>query len=293
LPFEVQTRDDLVQSADRLRGREEELLALRADMMRLVLDDREFAKWEVSIENVDQAYKDLKISMLDAIFNLQEQQEEAKKTAESLQEIGDTLSSSVLGAIEQVTETGKFVFRDFADSIIRDLLRVLQQQYLQPKMGSWVEAGLKLGLQALGLFAGVNLPAGTTELATASGTSFLTSATGGPLRHGVTLVGEAGPEALVSRGGRGMVFPTSHPLSRAAIRARLPGRQFGGPLPSALLGTTGSLPGEATMTSASGTQRGAVVQNFYIQTPDAASFVKSKGEVQRQMLAAFRSSQRS
>jgi hypothetical protein len=59
------------------------------------------------------------------------------------------------------------------------------------------------------------------------------------------------------------------------------------------MGTTGSDPASATMTSQGQGQGRGVTQIFNIQTPDAHSFMKSKGEISRQMMAAFRASQRS
>jgi hypothetical protein len=77
-----------------------------------------------------------------------------------------------------------------------------------------------------------------------------------------------------------------------AVRARLPGRQFGGTLP----GWT-TAPGETPAaekpampgTVPVGTRAVNIV--FNITTPDATSFLRSQGEIQRAMGQAVRQSQ--
>lgn len=223
--------------------------------------------------------------------------ERVRQDFDLLQEAADTFASSFLEEITRVTEGAAFSFTRFAQSAIRDLTRILQQQFLMPQLASWGQKALGWGLGLLGAAtgaagAGTTLAPGTTALAGASGGSFFGSAVGGPLRSGVTLVGEAGPEAVVSRGGRSVVFPTSHPLTRMAVRAHLPGRQFGGPLPSMMAGSgepqqaeKPAMPGQVP----AGTRGVNII--FNITTPDASSFVRSRGEIERAMGQAVRRSQ--
>jgi hypothetical protein len=278
--------------------------------------------------------------------------EEAQKDFDALQEISASFTRNFLEQIHTVTETGKFAFKDFADSVIQDLLRILQQQFLKPAMEGWIQAGLQLATGVLGGVGGGATGAATGALSAstiAAGGGTIGLQHGGPLRRGVTLVGEAGPEVIAtSRDGRAMVYPTSHPLTRMAVRGQTPGRasggplpqvvmgatgsevmqqaavpvlrrqyggtlpqvvmgatgpdifsqaarpvtrrQFGGPLPSAVMGATGSeVPSQPSATGPG--HVAPVIVNVYAQ--DAASFIKSKGEIQRQMQSAFRSAQRS
>ena len=97
-----------------------------------------------------------------------------------------------------------------------------------------------------------------------------------------------------------MVFPTSHPMTRAAMRsAGVARRQYGGPMPSAVMGGTGSEAAMTTMANgqggngqaATGQGTGNVYMTVYAQ--DAASFQRSRGEIQRSMSNAFKAAQRS
>lgn len=269
-----------------------------------------FSPMDAAMDTLTAATSRWDKSLQTTIETLQVQMPEAVETFTTLVEdkfgtiaaIAGDLTGTILSGLEELTEKGATSFREFADSIIKDLLRVLQQQILAPQMQKWIELGIGAGLKLLGAFggggtaggaalAGSGVLAGGVDLGLgADFGAIVPRAVGGPLRSGLSLVGEAGPEAIVSRGGRSMVFPSSHPISRMAVRAHLPGRQFGGPLPSALMGGTGSEAPSQPAASGPG-QVAPVIVNVYAQ--DATSFLKSKGEVQRQMMAAFRSAQRS
>jgi tape measure domain-containing protein len=218
--------------------------------------------------------------------------EEAKRTKEAFEELADSLTGNVFNAIQDLTERGKLSFKDLATSIISDLTRILQQQFLMPKIASWTEKALEWGLGLLGAATRTPALGGGSPASGAGLEDLMRSQTGGPLRSGVTLVGEAGPEAIVSRGGRAMVFPSSHPISRMAVRAHLPGRQFGGTLPGWT--TAPGEPPEAekpAMPGAVPVGTRAVNIVFNITTPDATSFLRSRGEIQRAMGQAVRQSQ--
>lgn len=311
---ERRTQLDLLRQEDQARAEQQRAVREREqrqertlegamqDFYAQLLGPEQFDRWVIATSDMDEATKRLTLSVMDSTDALRQQQEAAAASAEKLRAVGETLTTSVLSAIEEVTQTGEFSFKKFADSVISDLLRVLQQEYLKPAMEGWVQAGLKLAAGVLGglgggTSAGIGAALSATEaLSTVAGGAVAPSQTGGPLRRGLTLVGEAGPEVIAIRaGGRAMVFPTSHPLTRAAVRDRLPGRQFGGPLPSAVMGSTGSDAAPATMTSGPGANGPGTQGNVYITVyaQDAASFQRSRGEIQRSMRAAFAASQRS
>lgn len=280
-----------------LQERARTLAQLEADKQRILLSPQAFEKWAAGLGVVDEAYKQTLFTMIDTNYALQAQQDEAQRTQEAFEDLADSLTGTVFSAIQELTEKGKLSFKDLATSIISDLTRILQQQFLAPKIAGWTSKALEWGLKLLGVGTGAaglgtSLPAGTTDLAGASGGSFFQSAVGGPLRSGVTLVGESGPEAIMSRAGRAMVFPTSHPLTRMAVRAHLPGRQYGGPLPG-MLGESGqpAVGEQPAMPGAVPVGTRSVVQNFYITTPDASSFMRSRGEIERAMGQAVRRSQ--
>ena len=208
-----------------------------------------------------------------------------------------TFADSFIEEIQRATEEGAFSFTRFADSAIRDLTRILQQQVLSPQLAKWGELALNAGIKLVGGIFGGGAGAGAaanlgTALGGTGGLQF--GQTGGPLRRGLTLVGEAGPEAIATRGGRSIVFPTSHPVTRAAMRsAGVPRRQYGGPLPSAVMGGTGSEMAGTTMSSTGSARERPIIVIMNITTPDAASFVRSKGEIARSFQQAIRGSQRS
>jgi hypothetical protein len=77
-----------------------------------------------------------------------------------------------------------------------------------------------------------------------------------------------------------------------AVRAHLPGRQFGGPLPSAVLGGTGSAPDPGGLGSSRSSQ-GNITVNMTVNMPDAPSFLRSRGEIARQFQAAIATTRRS
>lgn len=225
--------------------------------------------------------------------------ERVKKDFDLLQESADTFADNFLAEINRVTDGAAFSFTRFAESAIRDLARILQQQFVAPQIASWTQKGLEWGLQLLGAAGGAASGAGaagaTANLGTAlGGTGGLQfGAVGGPVRRGLTLVGEAGPEVIASGGGRSMVFPTSHPLTRRAMASSgIARRQYGGPLPEMGLGM-GQEPSseQPAMPGAVPPGQRTVVQNFYITTPDASSFMQSRAAVQRAMAQAVRSSQ--
>jgi lambda family phage tail tape measure protein len=122
--------------------------------------------------------------------------ENAYNYATMAQEVFSTLTSNMTEAINTFVDTGKFSFSNFAESVIKDLIKIqLRMQMMQL---------FSMGMKALGGFGGAS-----------AGPQLLNSyADGGEPPVGVpSLVGERGPELFVpSRAGT--IIP-NHQLSAA------------------------------------------------------------------------------
>lgn len=122
--------------------------------------------------------------------------ENAYNYATMAQEVFNTLTGNMTEAINTFVDTGKFSFSNFAESVIKDLIKIqLRMQMMQL---------FSMGMKALGGFSGFS-----------SGPQLLNSyADGGQPPVGVpSLVGERGPELFVpSRAGT--IIP-NHQLSAA------------------------------------------------------------------------------
>jgi lambda family phage tail tape measure protein len=122
--------------------------------------------------------------------------ENAYNYATMAQEVFNTLTGNMTEAINTFVDTGKFSFSSFAESVIKDLIKIqLRMQMMQL---------FSMGMKALGGFSGFS-----------SGPQLLNSyADGGEPPVGVpSLVGERGPELFVpSRAGT--IIP-NHQLSAA------------------------------------------------------------------------------
>ena len=111
-------------------------------------------------------------------------------------EYADFFSDTILGA----TDIGKRGFKEFADSAIADLQRLLVKQFLAPQLSKLVEQGIGLAAGLFGAGAGVvgGIDLGGTVPTSAGlqiGGAF---ASGGPtLPNRAYLVGEEGPELFV------------------------------------------------------------------------------------------------
>ncbi len=72
-----------------------------------------------------------------------------------LQAVAEEFSQSFLSTIEAAATGGIKSFKAFADSVIMDLARILQRQYLAPALSELIGKGLQAGLSALGLAGGI------------------------------------------------------------------------------------------------------------------------------------------
>ena len=73
---------------------------------------------------------------------LPERTDAAQEPFKVLEDASQRFASTFLDEINRVTKEGAFSFTRFADSVIQDLLRILQQQFLMP----WLEKGIQAGL---------------------------------------------------------------------------------------------------------------------------------------------------
>lgn len=174
-----------------------------------------------------------------------------------LQGVATEFADSFLSSIEQAASGGIKSFKQFADSVIMDLSRILMKTYATPFLSELLTKGIGLGLSFLGGTGGASVGAslGGGELAgtttDASGIpGFIPRAAGGYVMPGrAYTVGEAGSELFVPREA-GTIYPH------------------------------GSGPG------------GGVTVHMTVVTQDAGSFKRSGGEVEAGLLAMLRRAQR-
>lgn len=201
--------------------------------------------------------------------------QEATPLFRGLKEASEDFANSFLSTIEQVTSGGIKSFKQFADSVIQDLLRIAQQKILAPALSQLFNTGLKLAIGALGFAGGGTALQGPTEsgvtLDVATSGSF---ATGGYALAGRSyLVGERGPE-IFTPDVAGQVMP---PRFSQVAQGR---------------GSMANEPGAGGQGNGAG--RGVTVQGplIVIQATDAGSFLQSRGQVDRQALALLQNLQR-
>ncbi len=169
-----------------------------------------------------------------------------------LRNVAEEFSQSFLSSIEAAATGGIKSFKQFADSVIMDLARILQRQYLAPALSKLLDAGISAGITALGLAGGggVSPDLVGANIAATPTIGAPPRAEGGPVMPGkFYTVGERGPELLYA-GGNGQVIPPE---------------QMG---------------------------RGATTVVFNISTPDAGSFRRSSGEIEARMVSALQRAQR-
>jgi lambda family phage tail tape measure protein len=134
--------------------------------------------------------------------------------AENYAKVGKDMFSAVTGAmsnaITQFVESGKFSFKDFAGSVIKDLIRI----QLQAQATALFNKGLKLVMGAIGSYSGGATTMGAGSLEGGEGAlSFavdMTRANGGTVSGGSPyMVGERGAELFIP-GRSGTVIPNNN-----------------------------------------------------------------------------------
>ena len=133
----------------------------------------------------------------------------AQDTEEYGKLAGDMFSSAIgnmNNAIDTFVRTGKFSFKDFAKSVIQDILAmIIKFQAMQLVMA---------GMRGLG-FGNFGLPTGSVTIGSMgspgsalAGSGFMPTAAGGGMIDGPTLVGENGPELFIPQRS-GTVIPNA------------------------------------------------------------------------------------
>lgn len=130
--------------------------------------------------------------------------EDAYNYATMAGEMFNAITSSMSNAINAFVETGKFAFKDFATSVIKQLIKIqLQMQAMQ-----------LLDFVRKGISSAITGGTSTTDVATAlpvdlgSGFSSIGFAADGGTINGPTIVGERGPELFIP-GRSGAVIPNN------------------------------------------------------------------------------------
>lgn len=185
---------------------------------------------------------------------------EAEPGFQELTRITNDFAEVFLSTIDRATQGGIKSFKDFADSVLLDLQRIVAQRVVIRATGLLIDAGIK----ALGGLAGAAAGGVATTGLENSGISAanIPTAAGGPVYSGGSyVVGESGPEPF---------FPAvdGRILSHADAMAAL----------SVGRGDTGNLP--PIIVNINGVQ-------------EMSTFVRSQGEVEKALLRAVQKAQRS
>jgi hypothetical protein len=127
---------------------------------------------------------------------------EIKDTAKFMQDATVRAFQGMEDALVTFVQTGKLNFRDLANSIVADLIRI-QVREMMTKSFSFLAGDL------FGNLFGSSSTTGASASVTA-GTPFATRASGGPVGAGRSyLVGESGPELLTMGSSSGYVTPSA------------------------------------------------------------------------------------
>jgi lambda family phage tail tape measure protein len=131
--------------------------------------------------------------------------EDAENYATMAKDMFGVLTSAMSTAIDNFVENGKFSFKDFAGSIIKDLIKIeLKMQAMQLfRMG----IGAVMGAFSGGIGGATTIGAGTLE-GGAGALAFPVRSNGGTIT-GASIVGERGPELFVP-GRSGTVIPNNN-----------------------------------------------------------------------------------
>jgi hypothetical protein len=132
--------------------------------------------------------------------------EDAYNYATMAADMFSSITGAMSKAIDAFVETGKFAFKDFAVSIIKELIKIeMKMQAMQ--LFSMIRSGISS-------FVGGGIGTSTTEVATAlpvdfsSGISSIPMAANGGTINSPTIVGERGPELFIP-GRSGAVIPNN------------------------------------------------------------------------------------
>lgn len=122
--------------------------------------------------------------------------ENAYNYARMADEVFETITGNMTKALDNFVDTGKFAFSDFAQSIIKDLLKIqLRMQMMQ----LFSSAAGGLGGLFGGLFGAGSGAAGATGSFVSPSYGGIAMAADGGFIDGPTIVGEQGPELFIPR----------------------------------------------------------------------------------------------
>jgi lambda family phage tail tape measure protein len=184
--------DAIMTEKEKLEIYEQNLLISEADY-KVVLNrlkaEQEIAKIRANQQLTPEAKEDAIAKERDIERKANEVAKLAEKL-EHLREVNSAVFKNMEDALDQFVQTGKFAFKDFAGSIIKDILAIyLKAQLLQL---------FNLGKSSLGGFFSGGLSGGTSGYAGAAVSSIGFAADGGYI-DGPTIVGENGPELFLPR----------------------------------------------------------------------------------------------
>jgi lambda family phage tail tape measure protein len=127
--------------------------------------------------------------------------EDAYNYGRMAEEMFKSLTSNMTSALDNFVETGKFSFSNFAESVIKDLIKIQLRMSAMQMFSGIGGGGLLGGLFNLGV-RGMNQ---ASPDFVGPSTAFMTAADGGMI-SGPTLVGENGPELFIPQRS-GTVIP--------------------------------------------------------------------------------------
>ena len=141
--------------------------------------------------------------------------ENAYNYAAQAERIFSSLTNSMTNAIDNFVDTGKFAFKDFAVSVIKDMLKI--QMRMQ---------AMQLFSSAMGMFGGFGGVGGPQPLGSMGGAGFPGRASGGPVtQNSPYMIGENGPEIFIPQ-RNGTVIPNQQISSMGGSQ---PQNVFNGP----------------------------------------------------------------
>jgi len=182
---------------DAMGGRMAEMMAAADAQKKLVLEGIEVRlraerSWVTGAREAFEEYKDA-----------------ATNAADITKRLFNTTFKGLEDAIVNFVKTGKLSFRDLANSIIEDLIRIQVRKQVTNALGQGLEGALGGLGKVFGSMFGGGSSVSAASAASGVGESYTFLAEGGPIWRGQTaVVGERGPE-IISAGVNGNVTPNS------------------------------------------------------------------------------------
>lgn len=186
-------RVDLMQQVNRELQREYELLGLNRDQQEVLT--QLYSIQEKFIRNKTQ----LSNAETEAIRRQLEQLQQLKKIMGVVEDATTSVFSSMENALVEFVKTGKFSFKELADSIVADLIRIALRAFVTNQLISAI-TGWAGGMVAPGANP---LPAGHAQARFATGGSFMVPGSGGTDSRMVAFRATPGERVSISRPDQG------------------------------------------------------------------------------------------